>query len=146
LKAFANRYLPCVLVLYDNIVLIGIRPRAVSQLLEPLLLDFGMYGLQVVGLSKPGINETGIDTSTIANVRDGERQMTKDSRVYISAVSVLYEDQNGEEPCLYSFHNWFATIPLPLLLFRGPSDRHFVKPDHPDRCPQQREEIEVNPG
>jgi hypothetical protein len=146
LKAFANRYLPCVLVLYDNIVVNGIRPRAVSQLLEPSLLDFGMYGLQAVDLSNPGINEAGIDTSIIANVRDGKRQMTQDSRVYISAVSVLCEDQNGEEPCLYSFHNWFAKIPLPLYLFRGPNDRHFVKPDHPDRCPQQWEKIEVNPG
>jgi hypothetical protein len=144
LKVFASRNLPCALVLYDNTVVNGIRTRAVSQLLEPSLIDFGMYGLQMVILSKPSINKAGIDTHNIANVRGGERQMTVDSRVYISAVSVLCEDQNGGEPYLYSFHNWFAKIPLPLHLFRGPNDRHFVKPDHPDKCPQKWVENEIN--
>lgn len=136
LKQFKHHRLPCVLILYDNIVVDGVRLRAVSQLLEPSLLDFGMYGLQTLTLSVPSPDYRDTDIRVTANGRGGERRMTGNMRVYISALSVLCEGQNGGEPYLYSFHNWFANIPLPQHLFRGPKDRHFAKPDHPDRCPQ----------
>jgi hypothetical protein len=140
LAQFKHQELPCVLILYDNIVVDGERLRP-SQLLEPSLLDFGMYGLQKVILSvrRPSYDDT--DIRVTGNGRGGKRRMTSNTREYISAVSILCEGQNGEEPYLYSFHNWFANIPLPQHLFRGPNDRHFAKPDHPDKCLQKWEEI-----
>ncbi len=141
LKKYAHCGLPCVLVLYDNIVVDGIRPRAVSQLLEPSLLDFGIYGLQTVILSVSCPNDRGDDVRVIANGRGGKRQMTADSRAYISAVSVLCKDQDGGEPYLHSYHNFFANAPLPRHLFRGPKDRHFTKPDYPNKCPQVWDKI-----
>ena len=140
LKRFANCTLPCVLVLYDNIVVDGVR-LGVSQLMQPALIDFGMYGLQTETLSVPSSDYPDMDIRVTANGRGGKRQMTPDSRVYVSAVSVLCEGQNGEEPYLYSFHNWFANIPLSRHLFRSARDLHFAKPDHPDKCPQKWVEI-----
>ncbi|MFC2060193.1 hypothetical protein ACFLTZ_03750 [Chloroflexota bacterium] len=136
LKKFAHCRLPCVLVIYDNTMVDDVRPKAVSQLQEPSILDFGMYGLQIGILPVPNSDYYDTDIRATANGRGGERRMTETMRWYISAVSVLCEDQNGGEPYLLSYHNFFACIPLPQHLFRGPLDRHFIKPDHPDKCPQ----------
>jgi hypothetical protein len=66
--------------------------------------------------------------------------MTEDSRRYVSAVQVLQESIDTGEPFLATFHNYFALRPLPRTVFRGPLDRHFVKPHHPNESPQAWDE------
>ena len=139
LKHFSYQHLPGVLVLFDNIVIDGMRPRAGCIHLQSSFIDFGMYGLQTVHLTTES-PEPGSQLS-YGNGRGGRRQMTQDARDYISAVAVLYEHPETYEPFLYIYHNYFARIPFPFDICRGPYDRHFRKPDHPDNCPQKWEEV-----
>jgi hypothetical protein len=145
LKSFANRGLPCVLVLFDNIVVDGMRPRASCVHLEPSFIDFGMYGLQAVRL-RPESPEPGSRFVHIGDGRGGRRQMTEDDRVYVSALAVLGEHHNSSEPFLCVYHNYFARLPLALEVFRGPHDRHFCKPAHPNELPQTWEEVAAPRG
>jgi hypothetical protein len=101
-----------------------------------------MYGLQAVYLA-PETPDRGSRLMHVGNGRGGRRQMTEDSRVYISAVAVLNEEQGSSQPFLYTYHNYFARIPLPIEVFRGPLDRHYRKPAHPDECPQAWEEVHM---
>jgi hypothetical protein len=73
--------------------------------------------------------------------RGGKRQMTKDERKYISAVAVLYKD-NDAAPYIVTYHNFFASEPLPFDVFAGTRDKHFVKPSHPNQTPQEWIEAE----
>jgi len=144
LKRFADRGLPCVLVLFDNIVIDGMRPRAGCIHLESSFIDFGMYGLQAVHLS-PESPEPGSRLVQVADGRGGRRQMTDDARVYIGALAVLYEHPETSEPLLYVYHNYFAEVPLSPQIFRGPHDRHFRKTRHPDESPQEWQDV-ASPG
>ena len=142
LKRFADRSLPCVLVLFDNIVVEGLRPRAGCIHLDPSFIDFGMYGLETVVLGQG--SEAPTDRLVhIADGRGGRRQMTEDARAYISAVAVLREEPESAEPFLLTYHNYFGRVPLSATELRGPLDHHFRKPSHPDHCPQTWEEIPV---
>lgn len=140
LKHFSYQHLPGVLVLFDNIVIDGMRSRAGCIDLNSSFIDFGMYGLQTVHLTTES-PEPRSRLIRCGDERGGHRQMTEDARNYISAVAVLYEHPETCEPLLYIYHNYFTHTPLPFDIFRGPYDRHFRKPDHPDNCPQKWEEV-----
>jgi hypothetical protein len=132
LKRHAEPGLPCVLVLYENIVVDGI--RVAGKYLDPAFIDFGMYGLQTVILAaNPGIS----DPHTIRSGRGGRRQLTPESRKYISAVQVLQEVRETSEPYILTYHNFYARWPLATTTFDGPNDRHFQKSRHPDASPQE---------
>jgi len=138
LKRFAEKNVPCVLVLFDNIFIDGMRPRGRCIHLESPFIDFGMYGLQTVDLTQEGDKHVHIREG-----RGGHRQLTGDARVYISSLVVLNGKPESSEPFLYVYHNYFARIPLPQGIFRGPNDRHFRKPTHPNESPQAWEEIAI---
>jgi hypothetical protein len=42
-------------------------------------------------------------------------------------------NSNGEVTIDF-FHNWFSTKRLWPRYFQHPDDRHYVKPDHPDKA------------
>lgn len=123
---------PCVLVAFDNRQVDGYRPSLVSPL-EAGFIDYAMYGLHAVALAVP--REGWAEPEVIGERRGGRRQMTPAERTHISAVSVLYEHPDDGKPYLWTFHNFFAAVPLPRSVFAGPHDRHFAKPNHPDRSP-----------
>lgn len=133
LKARVHLALPCVLVFYDNIRADDHRLGAGN--LDGSAVDFGIYGLQQVLLSP---REPGHGYSVVGTSRGGRRQMSNDMRVYISAIQVLLD---GSEACprphVFTFHNYFARLPLSRQVFRGPGDRHFEKPRDPGESPQQ---------
>lgn len=137
LKAKAKSGAPSILVLYNNIA--AGEWRVGSHHLDGSAIDFGMYGLQTALLQRSP------DEGRWVNVGPGRgerRQMSEDARIYISAVQVLWESP-GEvsEPLVFTYHNYFAVVPLSAELFRGPLDRHFRKPAHPDGSPQIWEEV-----
>lgn len=132
LGRYRDRALPCVLVAFDNRQVDGFRPSLVSPL-ESGFLDHAMYGLHAVTRAVP--REGWAEPEFVGETRGGRRQMTSDERTYISAVSVLHEHPDDGQPYLSTFHNYFAAVPLPRSVFASARDRHFVKPDHPDRCP-----------
>jgi hypothetical protein len=141
LRQFANLALPSVLVVYDNIVVNGQRPRGGYSIhLESSFIDFGMYGLQTV-VCKVVQTPVAPRLVPVSDGRGGERQMTEDERVYISAVAVLQEHHESRDPYLVTYHNYFACRPLPPAALRGGDDRHFEKPSHPNTSPQEWREI-----
>jgi hypothetical protein len=142
LKARADRGLPCILVLYDNIADGGWRLGSVH--LEASSIDFAMYGLQTVLLATES-EDLNARFVAMGSGRGGRRQMSEDGRAYISAVQVLLESPGQEsEPFTFTYHNYFAALPLPVDIFRGPRDRHFAKPAHPDESPQAWDEVHVS--
>ncbi len=141
LKKYADCHLPCILVLYDNIVVDGMRPRTISMLHEPSMIDFGMYGLQSVRISLVNTGDN-MEIQLLGSKRGGRRQMTNDARRYISALLVLSYAEDTGESYAHVYHNFFAQVELPHKMFRGPRDRHFMKPSHPDKCPQTWIEIQ----
>jgi len=140
LKKYRRLGIPLVLVLYDNIVVNGIRPHARNGLLEPSFIDFAMYGLQTEVFKKVPLAQ-GFALEHSGSGRGGKRQTTETERTYMSAVCVLYE--NDPSPLfIYSYHNFFAEVPLPFHIFSGPEDRHFRKPGSPNRTPQEWEVVD----
>jgi len=124
LKCFRDERIPTVLVLYDNIVVDGIRPyRARCPYFDPTQIEWAMYGRHVAEFQLPLRG----DPIWLGDRRGGKRQLTGESRTYISAVAVLAE--RGEYA--WFFHNYFATVPLSRALLNDERDRHFHNPSHP---------------
>jgi hypothetical protein len=127
--------LPCVLLLYDNIVVDGTRLHYQNYLLDPCFIDYGIYGLHSVILSKPN-SYPAENPRYVGEGRGDKRQLTENQRLYISAVSVLYENQKSGEPFILTYHNFFAKVKLPFDIFSDPYDHHYIKPNHPNLAPQ----------
>jgi hypothetical protein len=62
----------------------------------------------------------------------GGRQMTEESRLYVSALCVM----QTHSLALEIFHNPFAEHPLCPHYFPHPEDKHFIKDDHPEKTGQ----------
>jgi hypothetical protein len=133
LGRYRDARLPCVALLYDNIVVDGERAGIPNRFLEPAFIDFAMYGLQTVNIA---INGESGSMSYVGDGRGGKRQTTPSERTYLSAVAVLYEEENEAETFLVVYHNYFASVQLPRNAFSGRRDLHFVKPGNPDLTPQ----------
>jgi hypothetical protein len=133
LGRYRESRLPCVALLYDNIVVDGMRPGIPNRLLEPAFIDFAMYGLQTVNIA---VNREGGEMTYVGDGRGGKRQTTPSERTYLSAVAVLYEGEAEDETFLVVYHNYFASVPLPRSVFSGARDLHFLKPGNPDFTPQ----------
>lgn len=132
LRPYAENGVPCVVVLYDNILVDGAHPRPFFDPfgpLGPLDIDNALYGLETNTFrfyEDGGAEALGVGRSRRRRVHDRE---------CISAVCVLGEDVNSQALFLFTHHNYFARNPLPMDAFLGPSDRHLTKPKHPDQCP-----------
>jgi hypothetical protein len=135
LKQYQTLHVPLVLVLYDNIVIAGERPHIPNKLLEPSFIDFAMYGLQTEVFARRTASDQYL-LEHLGSGRGGKRQTTASERIYISAIAILYQHES-QTPFLFTYHNYFAEVPLPFRVFSGPNDRHFVKPAHPDQTPQE---------
>jgi hypothetical protein len=93
LRAYAENGLPTVVVLYDNLLVDGIRPypfRDLFGLLGPYDINVALYGLQTANLR---LHADG----TIQPLGDGRNDKKKlHDRECVSAVSVLYERRENE--------------------------------------------------
>jgi hypothetical protein len=136
LAKFRNTGRACLVLFYDNILVDGERPAIPSQHLSSSGIDFGLYGLQTAIFAMDPQSKL---LRYISDGRGGRRQATASTRQYISAVAVLNEGETPYEPWLEVYHNYFATVRLSRKTFSSVRDRHFRKPDHPDRTPQEWE-------
>lgn len=123
-ERFAARQIPCVIVLYDNIVVDGMRPFYPNYYLSPTDLVFGMYGELKTTIFFDKAAGKIIETRG----EFGKNQnLTTERRQEISAVCVLSDVLENNQPCLYTYHNVFAAPPRQLSrkIFDGVNDRHF---------------------
>ena len=125
LGKYKNCGIPLVLVLYDNIIVNGQRPYIRNKHFDPVYIDSAMYGLQTVKLKKDTLEH-------LSDERGGNKLRTLEEKKYISAISIIDKDENNK-PFIASYHNYFATIPLPLTVFAGQKDKHFKKPANPNK-------------
>jgi hypothetical protein len=126
-ERFAVRQIPCVIVLYDNIVVNGMRPFYPNYYLSPTDLVFGMYG----ELTATIVFDKAAGRIIEARREFGKNQnLTAERRQEISAICVLCDFLENVPPCLYTYHNVFATPPRQLSrkIFAGVNDRHFRNP------------------
>jgi hypothetical protein len=132
LRPYAEKNIPTVVVLYDNIYIDGLRPHPFIDLFGPLGpydIDVALFGLQTANLR---IHPDG-STESLGDGRSRWRKVH--DRECISAVSVLYEYPDNEGLFMFTYHNFFARTSLPVSVFAETVDRHFIKPKHPDLCP-----------
>jgi hypothetical protein len=111
LRRYENQAVPCLVVLYDNIIVNGSRPNRpelfpvdLANPLYPGHIDVGMYGHQVVNIR---IHPTG-QTESLGDVRGGKRTLRPGHQTNISAVATLHVYDS--------------------------KDRQLEKPVHPDSC------------
>jgi len=137
LRRYAGQQVPCVVVLYDNIVVDGFHPHPpggflvdLSNPLFPYHIDVGMYGLQVVQLR---INQDG-RTKSLGDVRGGKRTLRSEHKDSISAVATLHDYDPNYGIFLIVYHNFFAKNPLSKTVFAHNKDKQLEKPGHPESC------------
>jgi hypothetical protein len=123
LRTFASENVPLLVVLYDNIVVNGTRPYGRCPYFDPTQIEWGMYGQHVAEFDVPPRGKP----IWLGDRRGGNRELTQDTRAYISAVAVLAEQ--GEFAWFY--HNYFARITLSRKHFGDERDRHFHNPSDP---------------
>jgi hypothetical protein len=126
-ERYLDRQIPCVIVLYDNIVANEVRPFYPNYYLSPTDLAFGMYGELKTTIFFDKAARKIIETRS----EFGKNQnLTAERRKEISAVCVLSDFLENNQPCLYTYHNVFATPPRQLSrkIFSGTNDRHFKNP------------------
>ena len=128
LEAHADNNLPCVIVLYDNIVVNGERPHPPNSFLSPEHIDVAMYSwIWMIHECNDGNWELK-DEKVNHNLNDR-------FGVGVSAVSVLSDHAPLLGPRMVTYHNYFTRLPLSIRVFAGPLDVNLVKPDHPERYP-----------
>lgn len=136
LRRYKAEGVPCIIILYDNILVGGRRVLPSGFWLEPYHVDVGMYGLQVVNLR---LHPNGKPES-LGDTRGKNRTLRKQHHSIVSAVAVL-EDHSAEYGLfLMVYHNFFASIPLPSNLFVHAKDRQLAKKD-PEASPGPWERI-----
>jgi hypothetical protein len=124
-KKCLDPQIPRVIVLYDNIVVNGIRPFYLNFYFNPADIAFGMYGeLKVTLLFDKSAGK-------IVRTRSGlgkNQYLRSDQGREISAVCLLSDVLENDHPCLYTFHSVFALLPLSRQIFTGSNDKHFRNP------------------
>src|SRR5262245_14250769 len=132
LRPYALASIPTVVLLYDNILVDGARPRPPIDLfgsVGPYDIDVALFGLQTANVR---LHADG-STESLGDGRNRRRRVA--DLELISAVAVLYEHPIDHFPFVLTYNNFFAKTPLPPHVFAGTNDRHFTKPRHPDLCP-----------
>jgi hypothetical protein len=137
LRRYENQRVPCLVVLYDNIVVDGFRPHPpggfkvdISNPLYPYHIDVGMYGLQSVQLR---LQRDG-PAECVGDVRGLERTLRLGHRDNISAVATLRDYDQNCGLFLIVYHNFFAKNPLSKALFADSKDQQLEKPGDPQTC------------
>jgi hypothetical protein len=138
LRRYNDQQVPCLVVLYENIIVNGFRPYQPGGFLvdpmHPLFpgnIDVGMYGLQAVRLR---IHQDGRSES-LGDVRGGKRTLRFEHQDNISAIVTLHDYAPDYGLFLIVYHNFFAKNPLPKTVFADSKDKHLEKPGHPESCP-----------
>lgn len=121
-KKYRSESVPCILVLFDNIVVDGVRPLYPNYYFNPGEIAFGMYGELKVVVS---LDKSSGQIIKSQSMLGGKRKLRPDQGNEISAVCILNECFEQYPPSLLTYHNAFAKIPLSRALFAGPYDKHF---------------------
>jgi hypothetical protein len=133
LRSYAEAGLPSVVVLYDNILVDGKRPYPNSPYafspIGPTDIDIALYGLWQANVR---FHSDGT-TEPLGDTRSKWRRIH--DRQIISAVCVLYEHHETEDLFAITYHNHWASVPLPKNIFVGKYDCHLAKAFNPDLQP-----------
>jgi hypothetical protein len=137
LRRYDTQKVPCLVVIYDNIIVNGFRPNPpglflidISNPLNPYHIDVGMYGLQVARLR---IHQDG-RTESLGDVRGDERTLRFAHQDNISAVATLHDYDLNYGLFLIVYHNFFAKNPLPKSVFTDAKDGQLEKAGDPKSC------------
>jgi hypothetical protein len=138
LRRYASQQVPCLVILYDNIIVNGFRPHPpggflvdLSNPLYPYHVDVGMYGLQSAQLRMHPDGRT----ESLGDVRGGKRTLRFEHQDNISAVATLHDYDPVYGMFLIVYHNFFAKNPLPKTVFTHFKDRQLEKPGNPESSP-----------
>jgi hypothetical protein len=136
LRPYAEAGTSSIVVLYDNILVDGTRAGPPIDWLGPLgpnEIDMALYGLWQanVRFHPDGTRET------LGDTRSKWRRIP--DRQIISAVCVIYEHPEDKSLFTITYHNYWASVPLPKNIFTDKYDRHFVKITDPDLQPNNWE-------
>jgi hypothetical protein len=149
LRRYEAERVPCLVVLYDNIVVNGFRPYLpggfmvdMSNPLYPYHIDVGMYGLQSVQLR---LHQDG-QSECVGDVRGGKRTLRAGHQDNISAVATLHDYDENYGLFLIVYHNFFAKNPLPKALFAHAKDKQLEKPGDPETSPGQWQPVQTVEG
>ncbi|HTY87322.1 MAG TPA: hypothetical protein VMB80_07645 [Candidatus Acidoferrum sp.] len=128
-RSSSEQQLPCAVILYDNVIVDGERPRSQNSFFTGFDIATGMYGQLETVLTFAG------QTSEVIEARNqlgGNRTLRSNKDEQINAVCVLTEDAKLKTPCLWVYHNSFASFPLSRKIFCGAEDKHFKNPGDED--------------
>jgi hypothetical protein len=124
-KKYPDHEIPRVIVLYDNIVVSGIRPMYPNFFLSPADIAFGMYG---------ELTTTILYDKAAGKILGTRNELGKNQHLRMersqeaSAVCLLTDIFDENTPFLYTYHSVFAAHPLSRQIFCGPNDKHFRNP------------------
>ena len=143
LRRYESQQVPCLVILYENIVVNGFHPNLPEPFptnpLNPSHIEVGMYGNHVAQVRiHPGGR-----TESLGDVRGGERTLGSGHQDNISAVATLHDYDSSNGLFLVVYHNFFAKNPLPKSVFTDSKDRQIEKPGHPDSCPGSWQPIQI---
>ncbi len=146
LRRYESQGVPCMVVLYDNIIVNGFRPNPpelfpadVMNPLYPGYIEVGMYGHQV---ARVRIHPDG-RTESLGDVRGNKRTLRSGHQDNISAVATLHDYDSSNGLFLIVYHNFFAKNPLSKSVFIDAKDRQIEKPGHPDSCPGSLQRVQI---
>lgn len=146
LRRYESEHVPCLVVLYDDIVVNGFRPNPPEQfprdIMNPLYpghIDVGMYGHQVAKLR---IHPDG-QIESLGDARGNKRTLRSGHQDNISAVATLHDYNSSYGLFLIVYHNYFAKNTLPKTVFANSKDKQLEKPGHPDSCPGDWQPIQI---
>jgi hypothetical protein len=146
LRCYGRQHLPCLVVLYDNIIVNGFRPNPpelfpadMGNPLYPYHIDVGMYGLQAACVR---IHQDG-KTESLGDSRGVKRTLRAGHHDSISAVASLHDYDLNRGLFLVVYHNFYAKNPLPELVFSDANDHQLKKPSHPEFCPGNWQPVHV---
>ena len=124
-KKFPDHQIPRVIVLYDNIIVDGVRPSYPNYFLSSTDISFGMYG---------ELKATILYDKAARKILGTKNELGKNQHLRatqsqeISAVCVLSDIDEANTPFLHTYHSVFTAHPLPRQIFSGPNDKHFRNP------------------
>jgi hypothetical protein len=146
LRRYESQRVPCMVVLYDNIIVNGFRPNPpelfpvdVMNPLHPSHIEVGMYGHQVAQVRiHPDWR-----TESLGDVRGNKRTLRSGHQDNISAVATLHDYDSSNGLFLVVYHNFFAKNPLSKFVFTDTKDRQIENPGHPDSCPGSLQRVQI---
>jgi hypothetical protein len=124
-KKYPDCQSPRVIVLYDNIIVNGVRPSYPNFYFNPADIAFGMYGELKTTILYDKVAGKIVGTR---NELGKNQYLRSDEGREISAVCLLSDVLENDYPCLYTFHSVFALLPLSRQIFAGSNDKHFRNP------------------